>query len=208
MSERSLTILVMMKDASILIGTREKIIRAAVVLFVDQGVAGTTTREIASKAGVAEGSIYRYFPSKDQLAWEIFHNHHIYMANQLNESLKNNHNLKTKIDALVKCFLNLADEDWEMFCYYLTSQHSHMQKIKQDKYTPYKVVYKVIQQAREDNEIICMNVEIMTAMVMGAVHQIATNKIYKRIQGKLFQHHKLISQTIYQMVMTGEEEMS
>ena len=188
--------------------TREKIIYSAVKLFVDQGIAGTTTREIASHAGVAEGSIYRYFPSKEELAWVIFHNHHIYMAEQLVRSLEHSNSIEEKVDALVKCFLKLADENWVMFCYYLTSQHSYMHKIKQEEKTPYRVILSVIEQAKKNNHINSENVEIMSAMVMGAVHQIATNKIYNRIQGNLYQHHELISQTICKMLNSDQENMS
>ncbi len=47
--------------------TRARLIRAAVDLFTTQGFRGTTTPEIAQRAGVAEATIYRHFPSKDAL---------------------------------------------------------------------------------------------------------------------------------------------
>lgn len=46
---------------------RAAIVSAAVRLFSRQGYANTTTREIAADAGVAEGSIYRYFKSKQEI---------------------------------------------------------------------------------------------------------------------------------------------
>lgn len=47
--------------------TRARLIRAALDLFTTQGFRGTTTPEIAQRAGVAEATIYRHFPSKDAL---------------------------------------------------------------------------------------------------------------------------------------------
>lgn len=46
---------------------RKAIVSAAVRLFSQQGFANTTTREIAANAGVAEGTIYRYFSSKQDI---------------------------------------------------------------------------------------------------------------------------------------------
>lgn len=52
--------------------TRDRVVRAALDLFTTQGYHGSTTPEIASRAGVAEGTIYRHFASKEQLLNEIY----------------------------------------------------------------------------------------------------------------------------------------
>ncbi len=46
---------------------RQAILDAALGLFADQGFHGTSVPEIARKAGVAAGTIYRYFDGKDAL---------------------------------------------------------------------------------------------------------------------------------------------
>lgn len=53
-----------MMDAA---GTRERIVTAARRLFAEKGFDGATTAAIARAAGVAEGSIYRHFASKEDL---------------------------------------------------------------------------------------------------------------------------------------------
>ncbi|GBD31703.1 HTH-type transcriptional repressor KstR2 [bacterium HR33] len=52
--------------------TREKLVRAALDLFTSQGYHETTTPQIARRAGIAEGTIYRHFSSKEQLLNEIY----------------------------------------------------------------------------------------------------------------------------------------
>jgi AcrR family transcriptional regulator len=46
---------------------RGKILRAATTLFRRQGYHGTSTRQIALKAGVSLGNIYNHFPTKERL---------------------------------------------------------------------------------------------------------------------------------------------
>jgi AcrR family transcriptional regulator len=52
--------------------TRQRLIRAALELFTTKGYHDTTTAQIAKKAGVAEGTIYRHFLSKQQLLNELY----------------------------------------------------------------------------------------------------------------------------------------
>jgi AcrR family transcriptional regulator len=47
--------------------TRQKLLRAGLELFTTLGFRATTTPEIASRAGVAEGTIYRHFSGKEDL---------------------------------------------------------------------------------------------------------------------------------------------
>jgi AcrR family transcriptional regulator len=52
--------------------TRQRLIRAALELFTTRGYHDTTTAQIAKKAGIAEGTIYRHFASKQQLVNELY----------------------------------------------------------------------------------------------------------------------------------------
>jgi AcrR family transcriptional regulator len=52
--------------------TRQRLVRAALELFTTQGYHVTTTVQIARKAGVAEGTIYKHFQSKQHLMNELY----------------------------------------------------------------------------------------------------------------------------------------
>lgn len=52
--------------------TRERIVTAALGLFQTKGFDATTTKEIARKAGIAEGTVFNYFPTKDDIALHFF----------------------------------------------------------------------------------------------------------------------------------------
>ncbi|PYO97712.1 MAG: hypothetical protein DMD61_11760 [Gemmatimonadetes bacterium] len=52
--------------------TRERLVRAALELFTTQGYHETTTPQIAKKAGVAEGTIYRHFTGKQHFFNELY----------------------------------------------------------------------------------------------------------------------------------------
>jgi AcrR family transcriptional regulator len=52
--------------------TRQKLLRAALELYTTAGFSDTTTPEIAARAGVAEGTIYRHFAGKEDLLNAVY----------------------------------------------------------------------------------------------------------------------------------------
>jgi AcrR family transcriptional regulator len=53
--------------------TREKLLEATLELISEKGYTGATTREIASRAGVCELTLFRRFGNKEQLFEEMLH---------------------------------------------------------------------------------------------------------------------------------------
>lgn len=66
--------------------TRQKLLRAALELYTTAGFRGTTTPEIALRAGVAEGTIYRHFSSKEDLLNEVYRDAHRWALDVITES--------------------------------------------------------------------------------------------------------------------------
>ena len=58
--------------------TRISILQAAHDLFVSQGYHGTSMRQIASQAGIALGSLYNHFESKEDVFKNVFQDYHPY----------------------------------------------------------------------------------------------------------------------------------
>ncbi|WP_149977028.1 TetR/AcrR family transcriptional regulator [Microcystis aeruginosa] len=50
---------------------RSRILQAALRLFAAKGYEGTTTKDLAGKANVAEGTLFRYFPNKKAILIEV-----------------------------------------------------------------------------------------------------------------------------------------
>ena len=50
---------------------------------MEKGITETTVRDIAAAAGLAEGTLYRHFESKEELAWELFSTNYTAFAQEL-----------------------------------------------------------------------------------------------------------------------------
>lgn len=51
-----------------LVARRQSILEAACKVFCTKGIQSATMADVAAEAGISPGAIYRYFPSKDDLA--------------------------------------------------------------------------------------------------------------------------------------------
>lgn len=168
--------------------TKARVERAALTLFVARGVAETTTREIAMAASIAEGTIYRYFPSKEQLALDIFLGHHRALAEALAEAQRPVTGLRDKIEAIVRCYCEWADRDWSLFAYHLLTQHLFLALVPDGTPNPVDVVREVIVNAMTAGEIPQRDPDLAAASAIGTVMQPATYKVYGRFEGPLSDH--------------------
>jgi AcrR family transcriptional regulator len=161
--------------------TKELIARTALRLFVEQGITATTIRDIATAAGIAEGTLYRHFESKEQLAWELFSTHYLAFARELDRLQADYDTLRDKLAAMIRLFCAFFDRDPVLFSYLLLAQHSQLKKVTPEMETAVTVLQKVIAQGMARREIPEMEVEVAAALVLGPVLQVAVFKAYDRI---------------------------
>ena len=185
--------------------TKARLERAALTLFVARGVAETTTKEIAMAASVAEGTIYRYFPSKEQLALDLFLRHHQGLAEALAEAQRPAKGLRAKIEAIVRCYSEWADRDWTLFAYHLLNQHSFLIQVPDGMANPVTVVRDVISQAMKAGEIPKRNVDLAAASAIGVVMQAATYKVYGRFTGDLSDHVRFFADAAWAVLSVKEK---
>ena len=185
--------------------TKVRIERAALTLFVARGVTETTTKEIAMAASVAEGTIYRYFPSKEQLALDLFLRHHKALAESLSAAQHSQRGLRAKIEAIIRCYCEWADRDWTLFAYHLLNQHSFLIQVPDGMANPVTVVRDVISQAMKAGEIPKRNVDLAAATAIGVVMQAATYKVYGRFTGDLSDHIRFFADAAWAVLSVKEK---
>jgi len=63
----------------------QELLDAALDLFVEKGFAATRSEEVAARAGVAKGTLYLYYPSKEELLKEVIRHN---VVNQIAEGVE------------------------------------------------------------------------------------------------------------------------
>jgi len=165
--------------------TKELIARTALSLFVEKGIDGATIRDIATAAKIAEGTLYRHYPGKDALAWDLFSQNYTAFALELQRLQSGHATLRAKLDAMVRQFCAFFDRDPVLFSYLLLAQHGQLQKVTPDMPNPVEVVREVLAAGMDRGEIPAGDPDLAAAMVMGIVLQVAVFTIYQRLTQSL-----------------------
>jgi TetR/AcrR family transcriptional regulator len=63
----------------------QELLDAALDLFVEKGFAATRSEEVATRAGVSKGTLYLYYPSKEELLKEVIRHN---VVNQIAEGIE------------------------------------------------------------------------------------------------------------------------
>jgi AcrR family transcriptional regulator len=172
-----------MRDGS---RTRARIQTEAVKLFAQKGIDATSVRDIAQAAGVAEGALYRHYPSKDALARDVFLDHYAALAVDVLAIGIGEAPLELRVAALVQHFVTLFDENQALFTFILVDQHRHLRDVPAaPEANVVEAVKLIFVRAMEAGEIPTGDAELITALTLGAVVQPATFRLYGRLGGRL-----------------------
>jgi len=166
-------------------GVRDKVERAALELFAAKGVDGVSIAEIAAAAGVAQGALYRHYPSKDELAWALFSAAYRRTGAELDAIRAREPSFRSRIEAMVEHFCGLYDSDPALFRFMLIAQHDLLPRIGPEQRTPVDAVADVVASAISTGEIGPADPLAAAAVIMGIVLQTAVFHIYGRLQGPL-----------------------
>lgn len=165
--------------------TKARIERAALELFVEQGVAETSIREIAGAAGVSLGAMYNHFQSKEELAWSLFSVGFSELATELRHRAREHPTIDAKLSAMVRYVFESFDKDWIMISFLFLARHQHLRQVTHRIGNPYIVFRTVIAEAIRSGELPKQDPELAAALVTGAVIQVIDVKILGRITGDL-----------------------
>lgn len=103
---------------------REAIVEAALALFVERGFFGTAVPEIADRAGVGAGTIYRYFESKEALVNSIYRQEKLHFAQVVLDGFPSAANTRELFRTLWMRMAKFATEHTDAFIFLELHHHA------------------------------------------------------------------------------------
>lgn len=136
--------------------TRERILGAAIAEFQASGMAGADVGAIVSAAGVAHGTFFFHFPSKEHVLLELESREETRMATEFAHFLDGAHDLATALTELVHLVSRLEQRFGPLLFKELLALHFSPSRPTKDEWTDHPVIVllvREIERARGDGEV-------------------------------------------------------
>ncbi|OAN51504.1 TetR/AcrR family transcriptional regulator [Magnetospirillum moscoviense] len=165
--------------------TKLRIHQAALTLFVAKGVTETSVRDLAQAAGIAEGTLYRHYASKDDLVADLFASNYAAFADRLTTLGRQQAGFRARLAALVAEVFRFHDNNPTLFRFLLLVSHQALARVPDDAANPVSVLHSLVEQGVQDGEITLTDAALGTAMILGLMLQPATAIVYGRLEAPL-----------------------
>lgn len=136
--------------------TRERILGAAIAEFTSSGMAGADVGAIVAAAGVAHGTFFFHFPSKEHVLLELEAREETRMATEFARYLDGAHDLATALDHLVHLVTGLERRLGPMLFKEFLALHFSPTRPTSDDWTDHPVIVllvREIERARSDGQV-------------------------------------------------------
>lgn len=163
---------------------KTRIDRAAVRLFAERGADATPMPMIAEAAGVAVGSLYRYYANKEELVGRLYAENYAELARALERVEAGAGGALDKIAAMIRFICGFFDGEWDLARFLLFEQHVRLKRYN-DPANPVAVVERVLAEGIEHGELRRLDPALAAALVIGPVVQAATFRAYGRLKQPL-----------------------
>lgn len=158
--------------------TRNLIIRKSVLYFAKNGFDGTKISDLSRHIGIAQGTIYIYFKSKEELYSEIFSiSDKIAKNDKLTTLVKLPIPADTKIRKLSDYLIKNLKED-EMFSAGIALYTQRLLEGEADQ-SFYKTTEKIIKQGQKEGCVVSGNSRKLSELYWGVVYLYAVKNMYQ-----------------------------
>ena len=158
--------------------TRNLIIRKSVLYFAKNGFDGTKISDLSRHIGIAQGTIYIYFKSKEELYSEIFSiSDKIAKNDKLTTLVKLPLPAETKIRKMSDYLIKNLKED-EMFSAGIALFTQRLLEGEADQ-SFYKATEKIIKQGQKEGSVVSGNSRKLSELYWGVVYLYAVKNMYQ-----------------------------
>lgn len=162
---------------------RAEIMAEAERIFAAKGYYATTMAEIAEAAGFAIGSLYQFFDGKEHLYESVIAEKIEMMQSEIRNAALNGHNVKDKLEAIVKTHFSLVERYENFFAilirwegiYQADKSPTLLDRLLHNYRNYINFIESIIDEGREENRFLEESPRSLAIALLGMIDAYAFN---------------------------------
>lgn len=181
---------------------KKAVLRAALSLFVDNGIAETTVRDIAAAAAFSNPVIFKYFATRDALAVQLFESCFRNFSQRLERATASHLPLARRLQGLIDTYGEAAQNETDTFLY-LHENSRALSPLISDELRSFSLprrMRKLLQEAQaaglvaahEDADLLCAALQGFFLALARRAHAgsaLASHDAVSRLANRIIQAH-------------------
>ena len=173
---------------------RERILRAAVDVFASKGYFAARMTDVATAAGVADGTLYLYFDGKEHLLLSVFDDVLSRFIGRLQREIEGLEQPQDKLRVMVRLHLETLGRDRALaHVLQIETRHSRrfMSLFSRGRLGEYlNILRGIIEEGQHDGAFRDdISIGLATNFVFGAIDELVTSWLLEDEPGDLMRHH-------------------
>jgi AcrR family transcriptional regulator len=187
---------------------RPHIERAALQLFMTRGLRGTTVRDIAARAGVAEGTLYRHWRSKRDLARALFRGCAASVEGDLRRAAAREPSARGKLAAAIRSLFRSARDETLLYELLVLPPDGDAQDFIADAPSPAAVLAEIVAEGQRRREFVDVDPKLAGECIMGAVNRVAVYRRLGTLPRRLTQYEQEVTGVVLATLTSGRRRRS
>jgi len=167
--------------------SKQEILKAALSLFVRDGLCETSIRDIAERSGYSNPVLYKFFASKDDLALHLFVACYRQLYVRIDGAIQAQPTFDLKLEAMIGAFSQMSDENNDAILYVNDHLRTFWPKLSavQRKQSFVGLVRGLISAGVSESRVPAWpDLAVPVAIVLGSLTQIARFRYFGEIDSK------------------------
>lgn len=148
---------------------KDKILEAALECFAQRGYAATRLREIAERAEVSEGALYRHYESKEAVAQTLFAHHLQDFSIRLKQIVIAHQPVEDKLRDVIRLGLTIYREKPAAFSFVLLNTPSFMPQLPADTVYPLDLIEQIVVAGQQQGVVRPGQPNLLAAIFLGCI---------------------------------------
>jgi TetR/AcrR family transcriptional regulator, repressor of fatR-cypB operon len=164
---------------------KQKILSAALDLFVRDGLCETSVRDIAKVSGFSNPALFKHFPSKEALARYLFERCYLELFHLIQKAIRSGETFVTKQHAVVDAYMTALDHDENAVLYVQEHLRQFWPKMPASvrKHSILGEVRMLLEAGRKEQTVTsAVDIGLLTAAWIGALQQFARARYFGEFQ--------------------------